>query len=105
MLAYVHVDVLVDVLLDVLEYVLALVSGASGASAGPFRTCKHFEPAASVLEYVHVPTVCMHFEHAGPSLPLLAYQSPLCLAACLEPSAGPAAATSNLQALYLYMYM
>ena len=44
-LAYVHVDVLADVLLDVLEYVLALVSGASGASAGPFRTCRHFEPA------------------------------------------------------------
>ena len=41
-LAYVHVDVLVDVLLDVLEYVLVLVSGASGASAGPFRACRHF---------------------------------------------------------------
>ena len=44
-LAYAHVHVLVDVLLDVLEYVLVLVSGASGASAGPFRTCRHFELA------------------------------------------------------------
>ena len=79
---------LVDVLLDVLEYVLALVSGASGASAGPaaaisnlhaFRTCRpcnHIQPAASVLEYVHVVIVCSHSEAAGPSL-----------AACLsEPS-------------------
>ena len=76
------------------------MSGASGASAGPaaaisnlqaFRTCRpcsHFQPAASVLEYVHVVIVCSHSEAAGPSL-----------AACLSEPSLPATWLEPLEPL------
>ena len=88
---------------------LELLEASAGPAAGisnlqalrSCRPCSHFQPAASVLGYVHVVIVCSHSEAAGPSL-----------AACLsEPSlrasmpgasaafAGPAAGTSKLQAV------